>query len=142
MKLRLQQKKQHQINKLQQSNILLRKKLEEKEIKANLECIFIKSREHLRVWRNSNRLTRSWIYSILTEAEKSNVYARLKEANSIGKLIFQSEDLPPPAIYNAKGIPKPVQKEISTRVVSEHDFAESQVQEIYKFMTKLHTPNQ
>ena len=39
-------------------------------------------------------------------------------------------------------MPKPVNKEISTRVVSEQDFAESQVQEIYKFMTKLQTPNQ
>ena len=113
--------------------------------KARAECDFVKSREEFRIWRNVTQLTQSWIFALLAEAEKSNVFAKLKEAKTVDKIMFQSEEFQGPQTATGskpQGTKSAIGQGRPSRFITQSEFVESQRQEVYKYLGKVHSKNQ
>ena len=70
------------------------------------------------------------------------MFAKLKEAKTVDKIVFQSEEFQGPQTATSK---KDVNKSATqgpSRFITQSEFAESQLQEVYKFLGKVHTKNQ
>ena len=70
--------------------------------RAQIEFEHVRSREHTRIWRNCNKLTTSWITSLLVEAEKSRLFALFKTKRSFSSIIFTAQEFSQPQHVGSK----------------------------------------
>lgn len=59
-------------------------------------------REQARVWRNVNRLTHSWVVSLLNEAEKSKQFAEVKTKKSLNSVVLSAREFSLPKKVSVK----------------------------------------
>lgn len=83
--------------------------------KAQYEIDYQGSREYRRIWRNVNKLSLSWLSSVLVEAEKSRQFALHKTQSSLEQIVFTAHEFQPPGKVSQR---KQSTKESSGSVLS------------------------